>query len=327
VTRLSTAPKASDLHGASARRLSTFTNWLLASYLAMVLLLTLAFRTTPSVDVFFVLVAIGAVLAGRGVAFIRDWAPFVLVFLAWEAMRGVANQFGQSVQSDSVIALERALMFGTMPPEALQAALRTAGQVSTLDVGLSIVYMSHFFFPLALAFWLWWNDRARYYRFVVTLMAVSFAAFFTFLIVPVAPPRFAWVFGSDIVVADVMSEVTTSIGWHGFSWMYGNLVGNPFAAFPSMHAAYPVLAFLFLAERSRVAALAWLPAVALIWFATVYLGHHYVVDLLGGAAYAVVGYLLFRSSAASRLAETYRRAFGRATRDLRGLFRRDSVGA
>jgi cadmium resistance protein CadD (predicted permease) len=32
------------------------------------------------------------------------------------------------------------------------------------------------------------------------------------------------------------------------SWAYQNLNGNPVAAFPSLHAAYPILAFLFLRE-------------------------------------------------------------------------------
>lgn len=260
-------------------------------------------------------------MAGRGIAFIRDWGPFLLIFLAWEAMRGIANQFGQAVQSDSVIAFERALMFGTVPTVELQAALRTAGQISGLDVVMSIIYISHFFFPLALAFLLWWLDRPRYYRFVVTLMLVSFAAFFTFIALPVAPPRFAGQFGQALPVVDVMHEVTRAIDWNGFSWMYRDLVGNPVAAFPSMHAAYPVLVLLFLRESSRLAALAWLPATGLIWFATVYLGHHYVVDLLGGAAYAVAGYFLVRSRAAAQIRSAYKAAFARLGADIRRLLR------
>jgi membrane-associated phospholipid phosphatase len=31
-----------------------------------------------------------------------------------------------------------------------------------------------------------------------------------------------------------------------------------------------------------------------IWFGTVYLGHHYVLDVLGGIAYAVIAYLWVR---------------------------------
>ena len=303
------------------RALIRFTNWVVAIYLAAVLGMMLILRITPSVDVFFVFGLIGALLIGRGFAFVRDWGPFLFIFFAWEGMRGIANQFGQAVHSDNVISIERALMFGSVPTVSLQAWLRTPGVISGLDVAMTFVYVSHFFFPLALAFILWLRDRPRYYRFVTTLMAVSFAAFLTFLLYPVAPPRFAGSFGENLGVADVMSEVLSQANWFGFSWVYGNLVGNPVAAFPSMHAAYPLLVLLFLWERWKLAALVWLPVTLTIWFATVYLGHHYVVDVIGGALYAIVGYLaLRRSDLGIRLVRAYGRAFSRAALDAARVF-------
>jgi membrane-associated phospholipid phosphatase len=221
-----------------------------------------------------------------------------------------------------VIAVERFLMLGTVPTVDLQHALRQPGVVSPFDILLTFVYVSHFFFPLALAFVLWLYDRPLYFRFVTTLMAVSFAAFFTFILFPVAPPRYAGLYGQALPVADVMSEVLSSMQWSGFSWVYEHLVGNPVAAFPSMHAAYPVLIFLFLRERWKWAALAWLPVTLTIWFAVVYLGHHYVVDVLGGIVYAVVGYLALRhSNIGMQIVEAYMRAFARVARDLGRLGR------
>ena len=277
-----------------SERLRRITNWLLGIYLAAVLVLMLALRVTPSVDLFAVLVAIAAILAGRGLSFVRDWGPFVLIFMAWEAMRGVANTFGQAVQSDSVIAIERLLFFGTVPTVDLQHALHQPGTIQLHDVLLSLVYVSHFFFPLAFAFVLWLYERRTYYRFVATLMAVSFAAFLTFLALPVAPPRFAFQYGEALPVVDIVHEVAASGGWQGFSWVYRNLVGNPVAAFPSMHAAYPLLVFLFLLERNRRLAWMWAPFVGVVWFAVTYLGHHYVVDVIGGALYAVAGYFIVK---------------------------------
>lgn len=286
-------PIATDIPAdvtSASEGLRRLTNWLLGLYLVVVLAVMFALRVNPSVDVFAALVAIAAILAGRGKAFIRDWGPFVLIFMAWEAMRGVANTFGQAVQSDAVIAIERLLFFGNVPTVALQASLYRPGHIQFYDAALSFVYISHFFFPLAFAFVLWLYHRHTYYRFVATLMVVSFAAFLTFLALPVAPPRFAFQYGEALPVVDIVHEVSSSVGWQGFSWVYRNLVGNPVAAFPSMHAAYPLLVFLFLWERWRKAALAWSPFVLIVWFAVVYLGHHYVIDVIGGAAYAVLGY-------------------------------------
>lgn len=127
-------------------------------------------------------------------------------------------------------------------------------------------------------------------------MVMSYLAFLTFVLMPVAPPRFAAEYGSPIVVYDIAHEVSLALDWTGFSWVYRNLVGNPVAAFPSMHAAYPVLVLFFLFERSRWAAAAWFPVVLTIWFATVYLGHHYIVDLIGGLLFAILVYAFIRSS-------------------------------
>ena len=61
-----------------------------------------------------------------------------------------------------------------------------------------------------------------------------------------------------------------------------------------MHAAYPLLVFLFLWEGRRRLATMWAPFVLVVWFAVVYLGHHYVIDVFGGAMYALAGYLLMK---------------------------------
>ena len=72
----------------------------------------------------------------------------------------------------------------------------------------------------------------------------------------------------------------------GRSWdpLYDSLGGNPFAAMPSLHFGTSVTAAHVLAGTGRAAgALGWAYAAAL-GFALVYLGEHYVVDLVAGAA-------------------------------------------
>ena len=36
------------------------------------------------------------------------------------------------------------------------------------------------------------------------------------------------------------------------TWLYGSISGNPVAAFPSLHSAYPLLAYLFAGIGGRV---------------------------------------------------------------------------
>ena len=65
--------------------------------------------------------------------------------------------------------------------------------------------------------------------------------------------------------------------------MYRTLGGNPWAAMPSLHFATSTMAAISLSEAGPVeGAVGWGYALTL-GFALVYLGEHYVTDLLAGA--------------------------------------------
>ncbi|KAG0022164.1 Aureobasidin resistance protein Aur1 [Podila clonocystis] len=64
-----------------------------------------------------------------------------------------------------------------------------------------------------------------------------------------------------------------------------------FGAFPSLHSACAWQIAFFLVFTFGPRAIPFVMAyVFWIWWATMYLGHHYVVDLVGGGAYAVVAF-------------------------------------
>jgi membrane-associated phospholipid phosphatase len=220
-----------------------------------------------------------------------DLLPLLVIVAVWQSLRLVPDAFRGPVQSDAVIALERAL-FGAVPTVSLQAALRRPETISVLDVTMAFGYLGHFVISAVVAFVLWLRDRDAYLRFAFGLMLLSIAAFATQLAVPVAPPRFAGQFGESLAVVDVADLVYRSTGNDALSWAYVNLNGNPVAAMPSLHAAFPVLTFLCLRRawpRGAWLALVW---AGFLWFAIVYLGHHYVVDILAGVAYAVAAYAI-----------------------------------
>ncbi len=264
------------------------------AYLVFLLVSYVAVGATPGIELLPFVSGLVALFLGRHRLAAVEWLPLLLILFAWEAQRGVTAAVGPAASSDAIVDLERALTGGTIPSVAIQRALRLPGTVSVMDVVLSGVYVAHFAYPVAFAWWLWVQDRERFLRFVMALIAVSFAAFFTFLVLPVAPPRFASLASLPFPPADVMAEVARNLPWSGPSWAYANLLGNPTAAFPSMHAAYPLLVLLFLRERWPRAALPWALFVVVIWFATIYLGHHYAIDVVAGAVYGGAAYSIAR---------------------------------
>ena len=67
---------------------------------------------------------------------------------------------------------------------------------------------------------------------------------------------------------------------------------DKFAAFPSLHAAYAILFGYFATKLRKWLALISVPVTMGILFSTVYLGQHYIIDLIAGAAVAFSAILI-----------------------------------
>jgi len=248
-------------------------------------------------DTIFLLLVAGFVWRGNRWTFIRDFGPFILLLLSYDAMRGFADDLGGQVHVDYPIAIDKALFFGHVPTVVLQGWLFDPNSPHWYDYGSALLHVLHFILPLFFAAIIWQHYRQHYWPFVISLLLTSYAAFVTFMLVPTAPP---WVAGlkGDLAGVHLVHE-----GLPALASIYNTLSPNPVAAMPSLHAAYPWL-FLLFAWRIwgwRATAFAVYPAA--VFFAVVYLGHHYVADLLGGMVYATVAYVIVCSAPASRLAE------------------------
>jgi len=224
-----------------------------------------------------------AIASGRLLGFARDWVPFIALFLGYEALAGVAGRTGIPVHYELVIRLDRALAGGTDPSQWLQGHL---GSLRWLAIACTVVYFGHFLIPVAAGLTLWLADRVQFLRFAAALLAMSFAAFAVFLLVPVAPP---WLAGQHHLLPHVRSLLALP---SAVSPYFSRLDPDTAAAFPSLHAAYPLLAALALrpvTRRAAALALAWSAAV---WFSVVYLGQHYVTDVAGGIVLAAGTWLI-----------------------------------
>jgi hypothetical protein len=112
---------------------------------------------------------------------------------------------------------------------------------------------------------------------------------------------------------------------------YTQLDDNPFAAFPSLHAGFPlVIGLFFLLRCGRTRRLGWVAvgfAVA-IGFDVVYLGEHWVIDVVGGYALAGgVAWLFTSSVVRAALGALPGNVLGRITALNDALNRRDGGGA
>jgi membrane-associated phospholipid phosphatase len=240
--------------------------------------------------------ALAVVTRPRGVvALVRGWAPFVGLLVAYELMRDLASAIG--VQPHNLAPFERNLFDGYEPTLVLQAAAAQLADRDLLEDAGSLVYGAHFLLPIAVGAWLWSKDRDAFSRFGFTLVILCAMAFATYVIAPTSPP---WLAEPSAVRHVIDNAIQRSGLPSSVLWLYSNHDYNLYAAFPSLHAGFPVVAAAAAWQRNRVIGTLLFVWAALVWLAVVYLGEHYVADVVGGIAYAAVAIALVRVITARR---------------------------
>jgi len=289
---------------ALGRRNDRILLWSIGGYIVFLSALMIVKGISITPDVLLVGLALAAIVVGRGRLFLRDWIPFIGLFLAYELMRGYADNFGTAIHVADFVAIDRFLGFGTLPTQILQDAFHPATGTDWLAIVATIFYFLHFPLPLAVGFFLWLRQRRVYYDFVAAIILLSMAAFVTYLILPVGPPWYAAYHGllngpdgqPTIVYlkTTAFDQIAQFFGFQGnylYSYAMYDINPNDVAAFPSLHAAYPTLAFLFTRRAFGRVGYLMIGYAACVWFAVVYLGDHYLIDVLAGIGYAILAYL------------------------------------
>jgi hypothetical protein len=186
------------------------------------------------------------------------------------------------------IVLDRIIGRGELPTVRLQRALGHRGPGSLRDRFLAWVHWLWFFEPHLAVLWILLRHNERFPRMGRQLAATYDIGCAAYFLVPTAPPWWAAEQGlTDAPVRRIMVEVGEEFWGRAWPAMYGSLGGNPWAAMPSLHFATSVMAAIHLSEAGPVeGAVGWSYA-ACLGFALVYLGEHYVTDLIAGAALVV----------------------------------------
>ena len=244
-----------------------------------------------SPDRYFLILLVPALFLGVARRYVLDFLPFIALMLVYEEARGLAHIVSPHPYYAPQLDIDRWL-FGTVPTLWLQAHL-WHGSLDWWQRVLSVLVRLHFIVPPTLLFLIWLVDRARYYRYALTILAVSFFGALVFALWPAAPP---WMASRDGWIAHVVRIDYLPIGGglqsSSHSWIEGHLLRNDAAAVPSLHAAYAMLVLLFLVAIDRRLWPVGLAYALGMWFAIVFFGEHYVSDALLGIAIAVLGWIV-----------------------------------
>jgi membrane-associated phospholipid phosphatase len=210
---------------------------------------------------------------------------------AYEMPNDDPKRLAERVRVRYPIAIDRALGLGVPPTLRLQRAFSTPGTVNRFERVLVWCHWMWFFVPHGSVVYVLLRNPDRFPSAAARMYAVfDFGAVFYWAI-PTAPPWWAAQSGQvddthTIHTRRMMLEYGERFWGDNWEALYDVLGGNPLAAMPSLHFATSLMAAHLLAEVGPASgAVAWTYA-AVLGLALVYLGEHYVADLLAGAALA-----------------------------------------
>jgi membrane-associated phospholipid phosphatase len=213
-------------------------------------------------------------------------AAYAIVWFLFTFLRAFADDVGFPNQGELAAAIDRLIGFGATPTERFQSWLFTPGEVGFADRLTVFVHVSYFGVPhlLAIALWLHQSPRmaalfASYLRMTIMVLGFGLALY---MLLPTSPP---WLQAGEYGPLDLERVIWTvnQSDAGANEQVYGVVTDpNPIAAMPSLHTAITVLAAVVAWRVNRWFGLLAAFYAALMGFSLVYLGEHFVIDVLAG---------------------------------------------
>ena len=218
---------------------------------------------------------------------LRDWLPFCLVVFIYENLHDVA---GQVTGWDFAVLLNEwdIAIFGVEPTIWAQRIFSPLA-TDIFSISYATYLMVGLFLMLLLSLW----DRREDFRHMSLAMTLTFLmGFVGYVFLPASPPRYfiEHLYTDPPRLYGLFLFDRLQGAWDGLSVISGG-------AFPSLHVALSAVALIYafrfrnLNRASRVVWYAYVPLILSLWFSTVYLRHHWVIDIAAGILVAAAAYV------------------------------------
>ncbi len=211
---------------------------------------------------------------------LREVAPFLFCIAIYTNLHDTIGFVNSHDVHDKLIAID-AWMFGVQPCVWAQRFYSTF-----LTELFSIAYMNYFVLSVTVAVYLLLVGRRAEMRAALLGTVLCFyIGYFLYVAFPAAPP---W-----LVLA---SEFTRDFkgGWVTNSALRMRALdpNGSRGAFPSLHCAVTFITLAYAWRFQKVLFAVLLPMGVALVLSTVYLRHHYVIDIIAGAALAAAAYVV-----------------------------------
>jgi membrane-associated phospholipid phosphatase len=208
---------------------------------------------------------------------------------AYEMPHDDPERLAQRARVSYPLEADTILGLGVPPTVRLQRAFASTGRLNRFERALVWCHWLWFLVPHGSVAYVLIRRPERFPRAAARMYSVFDLGAIFYWAIPTAPPWWASAKGNlrddqEVHVRRMMIEYGPEFWGDLWGPLYDVLGGNPLAAMPSLHFATSLMGAHLLSEVDPVAgAVGWGYAAAL-GLALVYLGEHYLVDLIAGAA-------------------------------------------
>jgi len=215
---------------------------------------------------------------------LRDWLPFLLVTFIYENMHDLSRHFYSHDIAGALYKWDVSL-FGVEPTLWAQRF-----HSPILTDYMAFAYALYFVFPLVIMFFLSQDDRRFEFREMALALTFAFImGFVGYVVWPTSPPRYF-----------ITEMFTNPVALHGpllydrLQNAWDNLSVVPCGAFPSLHVGISTVALMYAWKFRKFNKLfrgiwyAYIPLVISLWVSTIYLRHHWIIDIFAGWLVAIV---------------------------------------
>lgn len=228
----------------------------------------------------------------------RDVVVCMLQMWAYVAMYEMpaddAEALERRVHVDYPVTMDRAIGLGELPGVRLQRRFARPPRFRTAEKALVWAHWIWFTVPHTALLYVMLRRPEQSVRAALFTYATFDIGVLGYWIIPTAPPWYAAergrlgrdADGREIQMRRMMLDYGEQFWKDRWTTLYDGLAGNPLAAMPSLHFATSVMAAHVLRDAGRAEGALGFAYAGTLGFALVYLGEHYVADLLAGLALA-----------------------------------------
>lgn len=199
---------------------------------------------------------------------VRVLIAFCTMLAIYKTVNFYISVFNPYDRDTMLAAIDRALFFGKLPSEWMQAIIW-----KPLTYVLSGAYMSWFVLTYGTILVMMTRSRKATVEFVFTAMATFYVGYLTYILVPAIGPIYTIHFSAPIGgIASVFTHDQTLIARD---------------CFPSLHTGISLVMLIHVWRYQKKWLWLYAPMVFLIIWSTMYLRFHYGIDVIAGASLAV----------------------------------------